>query len=368
MPTHGWLQALVSNVQDAIVLLDDSGRVTFESPSATELLGVRPDPVLTGFGLDRVHPDEREEVVRSFERTIAEPGSVSRATYRFQRGDGGWRHLEAIAKNLLDDPDLCCILITFRDVSERIAALESARKASEVRDELLSRVGHELRTPLHAILGWSQLMGASGDAATVEAAEQIEGAGRHLLRLVEDAMDLTAIQEGRISLEPRSVRVDDSAREAIELVRPLADAKGIGIGVRPSAGNPVAWADQGRLRQVLINLIGNAVKFTPAGGFVEIGWVVGESAIRIIVTDNGPGIPPGELDRLFERYYRLGTSRDAPGTGLGLAISRRLVEAMRGSIGVESRSGVGASFWLELPLAEKAEGSSNHLPLVPSPF
>ncbi len=351
-----WLGSLVANIQDAIVLLDSAGAVIFESPSAGEILGIEPDDVLRKFGLDRIHPDEREAVVRSFERTIAEPGAVARATYRFQRSDGEWRHLEAIAKNLIEDPDLRGVLITFRDVTERIQALDAAERAGRARDEFLSRMSHELRTPLHAILGWSQLLEAREDSGVQEAAGQIAGAGHHLLRLVDETLDLAAVREGRISIDAQPIPVEEVVLDAMELIRPLARERDVDVrvgGLAPSAARVVA--DARRLRQVLINLLSNAVKYNRFGGEAVVGWRIdpqSDGIVRIWIRDTGPGIAPERLNRVFERFERLGMeSVGVEGSGLGLAISRRLVEMMGGTIGVDSSPGAGSEFWITLRAA-----------------
>jgi PAS domain S-box-containing protein len=347
-----WLRAIVANVQDAIVVLDSSGKVVFESPSAHEMLGVAPDDALGVFRLERIHPEEREMVVRAFERTIALPGAVARATYRFQRPDGTWQHLEALAKNLLHEAYLHGILVTFRDVSDRIRALEAAERANRTRDEFLSRMSHELRTPLHAVLGWAQLLLASADVGVLEAGEQIHGAGEHLLRLVEEALDLAAVQEGRITIELERVRVREAVAEAIELARPLAAARDVHMHIIGDADpDVVVSADRHRLRQVLLNLVSNAIKSNRFAGEVFVSWqALKDSPVRIAVRDTGPGMDPDQLPRLFQRFERLGMAKaGVEGSGLGLAISSRLVEMMGGRIGVEGLTGTGATFWIEVP-------------------
>ncbi|HUE95479.1 MAG TPA: HAMP domain-containing sensor histidine kinase, partial [Longimicrobiaceae bacterium] len=250
-----------------------------------------------------------------------------------------------------EDPDLQGVLITFRDVTERIEALEAARRAGEARDEFLARMSHELRTPLHAVLGWAQLLTASEDRTTAEAAEQIADAGRFLLRLVNDSLDLAAVQEGRIGLDLRAVDVRDAVDEVIELVRPLAAEKDITVRAHVPPGLTVR-ADADRLRQILLNLLGNAVKFSRYAGEVVVTAAAGAAAARISVEDSGAGIKPENLGLLFERYRRFETLNAAtPGTGLGLAIARKLTELMEGTIGVDSSVGEGATFWIELPVA-----------------
>jgi PAS domain S-box-containing protein len=343
-----WLRTIVAHVQDAIVVLDTAGAVIFESPSAGELLGLAGGDSLGAFRLERIHPDEREDVVRTFARTIAVPGAVARATYRFQRADGTWRNLEALAKNLVHEPYLHGVLVTFRDVTDRIRALEAAERAGRARDDFLSRMSHELRTPLHAVLGWSQLLLHSSVAEVQEAAEQIAEAGRHLLRLVDETLDLAAVREGRVALTLEAVPVAEALADALDLIRPLAAERDVQLlALCGGEGWPCVRADRDRLRQVLLNLLANAVKYNRFAGEVEVGWqaLPGDRA-RISIRDTGPGIAEGDARRLFEPYERLDAG--GVGSGLGLAISRRLVEMMGGALGVESRSGEGAVFWVIL--------------------
>jgi PAS domain S-box-containing protein len=360
-----WLQALVANIQDAIIVLDSSGQVVFESRSAAGLLGAEAADQPRSFGIHRIHPEEREAVIRSFERTISQPGSVARATYRFQRADGGWQHLEAVAKNLLHHGDLRGVLITLRDVTERIRALEAAERAGAARDEFLSRMSHELRTPLHAILGWAQLLPTRDDRKIAEAVEQITSAGEHLLRLVDEALDVVAVQEGRITLDLQAVEIDPIVADAIDMIRPLASRRDIQIRVDPCGPRKaLVVADPSRVRQVLINLLSNAVKYSRYAGDVVIGWARDGAAVRVTIRDSGPGMPEEKLNFVFQRFERLGMeSVGIEGSGLGLAISRRLVEMMNGTIGVESRPGDGAEFWFRLPAWPRlavAETSKHH--------
>ncbi len=350
-PSLAALAALVANIQDAIIVLDTTGQVVFESPSASGMLGAPGNDPVTRFGIDRIHPDEREAVIRSFGETIEEPGSIARATYRFQRFDGDWRHLEAIAKNLLDDKELRGVLITLRDVTDRIRALEAAERAGAARDEFLSRMSHELRTPLHAILGWAQLLEARDDPRITEAIGQISSAGRHLLQLVDETLDLAAVREGRVALELRPVEIAELVTDALDMLRPVADRRDIQFHVESEVPREASvLADPDRLLQVLLNLISNAVKYSRFAGDVWIGWATREGDVRVHIRDSGPGIPPARLGALFERFERLGMdSVGVEGSGLGLAISRRLIEMMHGTIGVECRPGSGSVFWFRVP-------------------
>jgi len=248
---------------------------------------------------------------------------------------------------------------------------ERARKAAEVanlaKSEFLSRMSHELRTPLNAILGFGQLMAMEDELNPDEEenVDQILKAGRHLLDLINEVLDISRIEAGHLSLSPEPVSVAPTVREVIDLVRPLATPRGVSLFNETSKGG-AAWlvvADQQRLKQVLLNLLSNAVKYNQDGGrvrvtceanfsapFVCAGTVCG-GTLRVVVRDTGAGLSQEDVGRLFVPFERLGAARTSiEGTGIGLSLCKRLVEAMNGRIGVESEAGKGSAFWFELPL------------------
>ena len=244
-----------------------------------------------------------------------------------------------------------------RLLAERAAetrrAREDAEAANQAKTEFLSRSSHELRTPLNAILGYAQVLehdleGQAGHAH----AQRIASAGRHLLGLISELLDIARIEAGRIDLAQAPVDVARVLDEALTLVRPDADARAVTVHIAPGIDG-VVHADAQRLRQVLVNLLSNAIKFNRAGGRVEVDARATDGHVRIAVRDDGPGIPPERRTRLFVPFERLGAERSAvEGTGLGLALSKRLVEAMGGTIGVDDAPGGGACAWLALPAAE----------------
>ncbi|MEJ2502160.1 MAG: ATP-binding protein [Gemmatimonadota bacterium] len=250
-----------------------------------------------------------------------------------------------------------------RDVTERKQlehvlkrAKEDAERANRAKSEFLSRMSHELRTPLNAILGFAQLLELDRlSAEQSESVDQILKAGRHLLSLVDEVLDIARIEAGRMALSLEPVRVAEVTQEAWELVRHRAEQSRITRvdGVTDDCDVTVT-ADRQRLKQVTLNLLSNAVKYNSEGGTVEIRCsrgVTGPNRLRVSVRDTGRGIPEASLSQLFTPFERLGAEQSGiEGTGIGLAVSRGLVEAMDGEIGVESEPGVGSVFWFELPL------------------
>jgi len=235
------------------------------------------------------------------------------------------------------------------------AANRQLRAADAAKSEFLSRMSHELRTPLNAILGFGQLLQLDElSDQQHDSLDHILSGARHLLALINEVLDIAAIEAGglQVSLEP--VAVAEVAAEAVMLMRPLADQHGI---VLVSPDQPCAdhvLGDRQRLKQILLNLLSNAVKYNRVGGSVELACDrVAGGRLRITVADTGPGIPPDALDRLFVPFERLERDQGAvEGTGLGLPLSQRLAGAMGGTLELTTTIDHGSTFWVELPLTE----------------
>jgi signal transduction histidine kinase/ActR/RegA family two-component response regulator len=229
--------------------------------------------------------------------------------------------------------------------------LESANRAKSV---FLSRMSHELRTPLNAILGFGQLLEMEDlQGRDRESVEQIVRAGRHLLELIDEVLDISRIEAGTLNISLEPVDVVSGLSEVLSLVAPLAAERGIELlaDLDPSESRYVA-GDRQRLRQVLLNLLSNAIKYNREGGRVRVSVSNSGERLRIVVADDGEGIAEDKLDQVFAPFERLGAENTGvEGTGLGLALSKSLVEAMNGSIGVSSEPGAGSTFFVELDVA-----------------
>jgi nitrogen-specific signal transduction histidine kinase/CheY-like chemotaxis protein len=252
------------------------------------------------------------------------------------------------------------VLVVTRDVTGQAQLEEelrqaglAAEQANEAKSEYLSRMSHELRTPLNAILGFAQLLELDDlEDDQRDSLGHILSAARHLLELINEVLDIAAIEAGRLSLSLEPVALGDVTGEVVSLIRPLADQHGILlVGPSPACTTHVL-GDRQRLKQVLLNLLSNAVKYNRAGGSVHLTCDrLGDERLRINVADTGIGIPPESIERLFVPFERLETDHAVEGTGLGLPLSKRLAEAMGGTL--ELTSGPqGSTFWIELPLAE----------------
>jgi signal transduction histidine kinase/CheY-like chemotaxis protein len=234
-------------------------------------------------------------------------------------------------------------------------ARELAETANRSKSEFLSRMSHELRTPLNAVLGFGQLLELDDlTEPQQESVEQIVKGGRHLLHLINEVLDISRIETGSLSLSPEPVRATEVVCDSLTLMRPLADHRAIVIDQRIAGFEHIhVLADRQRLKQILLNLVANAVKYNHHGGSVTVSCEVDSDALVITVADTGPGIPADLIDRLFVPFERLGAERtDVEGSGVGLALSQRLAEAMSGVITVASVFGQGSRFSVRLPLAE----------------
>lgn len=233
------------------------------------------------------------------------------------------------------------------------AALEAAERANAAKTQLLGRVSHELRTPLNAVLGFAQLLGRNEpDERRARWIAQIEEAGRHVLAQVEDLLDLAAAESGHLTIELGPVDVDTLVAAVCDLLAPLASERSVSVSHR-RAGQWVL-ADEGRLRVVLINLVSNAIKYNVAGGTVQIDAQPVDDSVRIVVADDGPGIPADKFEQAFSMFERLdGAGRGVPGAGLGLAISREYSHAMGGRLEGRPRPNGGAELWVTLPRVER---------------
>src|SRR5256885_1513965 len=234
-----------------------------------------------------------------------------------------------------------------------IHAKEEAERASRFKDRFLSTMSHELRTPLNAVLGFSDLLADKRYGDLNERQQRyvshINSGGRHLLKLIGDILDLSKIEAGRMEMSCEDLSVATVFGEVVSALRPLTEKKSQTLS--PSAEPDLrVHADATRLRQVLMNLVGNAIKFTPEGGRIELAARKIGGTVQVQVRDNGPGIPKEEQKRIFDAFYRLRKSGEAAeGTGLGLAITESLVKLQGGTLGLESEPGQGSCFFFSLP-------------------
>jgi signal transduction histidine kinase len=254
------------------------------------------------------------------------------------------------------------------ELAEANHSLEQARTAAEhasaEKSRFLSNMSHELRTPLNGILGFAQILAADRLPATQlekqRFARNIVQSGQHLLKLVNEILDLARIEAGKVPLALEAVDLPTVLQECRMMVTPLAEKRDISLGFGAVPERRLR-ADRTRLVQVLINLLSNAIKYNRQQGYVGVACTEAEGdRVRISVTDTGPGLEEDQLRHIFQPFNRLARDEDEEGSGLGLALTRRVVEAMQGLIGVESKPGQGSTFWVELPLAQETTSRVQH--------
>jgi signal transduction histidine kinase len=333
----------------------------------------------------RIHGVTRETFDPAFNAAVEFYGPEERATldalilsalatgegYDFEmnlrRADGETRVVVCRAVCELDENGAVEAMFgVFQDVTEHVDALRAAQTATVAKAEFLANISHELRTPLTSILGFSNLLKQSDGLASDERryADRIQTASQALLSVINDILDVSKLEAGGVELDPRPFDVMQLAREAMELIEPQAQAKGLTLKITGGGLDGLLVGDGPRLRQVMLNFLSNAAKFTARGAITldARGEPDGQGGVRlaVCVTDTGIGFAPEQAERLFERFVQAdgSTTRDYGGTGLGLTISQRLIEMMDGDIGAIGRPGQGATFWFTVPLNLASGGAA----------
>ena len=363
-----------------VIRADGSYAFEFVSEGCRDIYGLEPEQLLSNANLaiDMVHEDDKANLERALAESAAtlEPlrwagrivcPDTKKIVYiqaaarpeRQANGDVVW---DGVVTDVTER----------RQAEEDRRAKEEAERANAAKSEFLSRMSHELRTPLNAILGFGQLLELEAQTdGQHESVRHVIQAGRHLLKLIDEVLDISRVESGHMALSLEAVPIHEFVQETITLIRPLAQQREIAMLVRGGAGDeaaghgPYVTADRQRLKQVLLNLLSNAVKYNVPGGRVTLEYTLTSNHLRLTVGDTGPGIPAEKRLRLFTPFDRLDAERgNVEGTGLGLALSKSLMEAMGGTLGLEEGTpasahtladdsrGPGAAFFLKCPLAD----------------
>ncbi len=354
------LSDMLGNIRHGIVLFDADGRITAANPRLREMLGVGDEALGEGRTLREMveallaagEYGEGEAARATAEAIMARDRTVTHSSTR-ERGDG-------LVFEVVSDPTPGGgFVVTYTDVTadRRIRAeLERARAAAEAanlaKSRFLATMSHELRTPLNAVIGFSEVLAAGADPRLVpEYAGSIEEAGRQLLSLIDDILDITRAEEGRLPVQRERVAVAPLLRTAARVMAGQAEAAGLRLALEEPAAMPALTADSRRLRQVLLNLLSNAIKFTPSGGAVSLSAACDAAGLRIEVRDSGIGIGADDMGRLFQPFAQVenAASRRFAGSGLGLYLCRVLVEAQGGTLELDSTEGQGTLARIAFP-------------------
>jgi len=399
-------RAFVETTHDWIWSIDREGQYTYSNPAVTAMLGYTPQELIGRHFLEFMHEEDRETVEFMFPMIVADKWGWKDLIIRWRHKDGTCRYLERNATPVLDHKgELIGYRGSDRDISERRRAEEllheeraqlarrveertaeltaanlQLAKTARLKDEFLASMSHELRTPLNAILGMSEVLqeGVYGplNERQMHSLRSVEESGRHLLSLINDILDLSKIEAGKVQLAFDAVHVESVCLAGLRLIKEAAQRKRLKVVHSAAPQVSTVWADERRLKQILVNLLGNAVKFTPEGGSVglEVSSLPDGRRLSFAVWDTGIGIAPENFERLFQPFMQLDSclARQFGGTGLGLALVKRMVEMQGGTITVESQLGRGSRFVFSLPTAdgkpaEPATPSQSSLAAVPRP-
>ncbi len=362
------MRAVLEAFPGHISAVDENGRYTYMDAALAGALGYTTAQVAGRTVAEVIGPERARQV--DVEHRKARAGEIVEAERRYPDGRGG--HMDLAIRHVAGPlaPGGRQVVYTFSlDITARkraeealAAARDEADRANRAKSQFLSHMSHELRTPMNAILGFAQLLLLRDSRQPLSPvqkgyAQQILRGAQHLLELINEVLDLGRIEAGRLDVELQPVAAAEVAADCMAFVKELAGSHGVALqpvlGLEKPDGSPDPMgvvADRTRLRQVLLNLLGNAIKYNRPGGEVQLRLRRDGQHVVIEVRDTGRGIAPAAQAKLFKPFERLDAQRGrVEGTGIGLALSRRLVEAMQGEIGVDSRLGEGSVFWVRLP-------------------
>ncbi len=365
-------RALIEYSSVGITLWDHNRRVFYASPALRIILGYEPEELLGEFNPDLVHPDDLQSVLSRLKGLVEVPGQTQRSRIRMKHKSGEYRWIEVISRNLFDNPSVGAIVTNMRDVTDATnaeiltaEARQRAESANQAKSDFLAMISHEIRTPMNGITGMCQLLLETNmNREQQEYAETIAQSAQSLLALINDVLDFSRIEAGKLSIERAPIDLSSLLSEVIQLMRVRAEEKGLQLKLDYPVDAPRAfYGDALRIRQILFNLTGNAVKFTHTGEVCLEAHIEYTSASRysisIAVRDTGIGIDPEKLQMVFQKFTQAdpSTTRRYGGSGLGLSISRSLAELMGGSIEAASEPGRGSEFRLEIQLDAAPENS-----------
>jgi len=361
-----YFRSLTENALDAVVVITKDGIVKSAIPLAKPPRGYQPEEVIGTNGFSTVHPEDTPKVMNLYNELMQNPANLVRTEARVRHKDGSWRTVEVIARNLLDDPIVGGIIVNYRDITERRQAEEKLQELyrqeknlrQQLEMEMKKRVeftralAHELKTPLTPMLISSQVLASElKEEPLLSLARNISRGASNLNSTIDELLDLAKGEIGMLELKIEPLDVLQLLREVVEYVTPVASSRGQFLIMELPDSLPSVRADKVRLRQIVLNLLSNALNYTPERGRITLRASQKNASLVVEVEDNGPGIAEEEQQHMFEPYHRTEVAGERlSGLGLGLTLCKTLVSLHGGQIWVKSHVGEGSSFSFSLPL------------------
>jgi len=361
-----YYRSLIQSAMDAMLVIGEDGLISYVSPPVEPVRGYKPDEVVGINGFSEIHPEDLPKAINVYNELMQNPGTPVRTEVRVRHKDGSWRIVDAIARNLLDDPTVKGIIVNYRDVTEHRRAAEKLQELYQEerylrqqlememkrRVEFTRALAHELKTPLTPMLISSQALASElKEEPWVSLARNLSRGASNLNSRIDELLDLARGEIGMLQLKTEPSDILQLLREVAEYVSPVALSRGQSLVMELPDSLPLVGADKVRLRQVVLNLLNNAMNYTPEGGRITLRAVQNEDNLVVEVEDNGPGITEEGQQRLFEPYNRMEVAGERlSGLGLGLALCKTLVGLHGGQIWVKSSVGQGSTFSFSLPL------------------
>ena len=372
--TEARFRSLAQNSSDVITIVDRDLTVVYQSSAVARVFGLDPSALLRRPLVDWIHPDDVAGMLEALTGLVDEGQESRLVECRLRRHDGSWRDVESAISNLVDDPSVNGVVLNSRDVSDRkrterelrvtlereLEMRERLQALDKIKTDFLSSVSHELRTPLTSILGYLEMLrdGSAGNLATnqLQLLGVVDRNAQRLLILIEELLIMSRVESGTFHLTMGPVQVRALLEGALQAVLPGNTARDIDVSVEVGGDVEIIQGDGGQLDRVLINLVSNAIKFTPDGGRVTVTAHGQGDEIVIKVTDTGMGIPLADQPRIFERFFRSSATQHlaVPGTGLGLSITKAIIDEHGGRISIASQPGEGTEVTVVLPIGRVA--------------
>lgn len=353
-------RALVQNSADIITVLDGDGTVTYQSPCSINVLGFDAEELEGKHFFDYIHSDDVTNAIASFQASLNNPGKTHISEYRFRHQDNSWHYLESKINFPGIGSDLNGVIVNSRDITDRKQveteirnALTQAQELNELKSRFVSMVSHEIRNPLNSVLAATEILERYSEQWSPEKKQEffqrVKNGVRKMTDLLDDVLFMGRVETGRLEVKPVPFDLEKFCRDLIKEIR-LSTGSQHAIAFVSQGQCADAYLDKKLLGHILTNLLSNAVKYSPQGGTIDFKLACQDGKVIFQIQDRGIGIPPEDMERLFESFHRASNVKNIPGTGLGLAIVKRCLDLQKGKISVTSEVGKGTTFTITLPL------------------